>query len=152
MGHAEGLVHIGVEALDQRGDEVGVVGLLPGVEAQVLAELDAGTQGGQALAHRVHLPAGVAGGGRPAQMRAGHHLGALVQQPAQRRQRGGDAEVVGHRGPAVDADVERDVEVDPHQHASPFEVGEVLKERQAVQWVHRISSPTSRVRSTSRLE
>ena len=36
---AEGVVHVGVEAVDQPVDEAGVVGLLPGIEAEVLEQL-----------------------------------------------------------------------------------------------------------------
>ena len=81
MGGAEGLVDVGVEPLDEPLHERGVVRLLARVEAQVLHEPDARAQRLQPLPHRVHLPAGVGCAGRPAEMRAGHHLGALVQQP-----------------------------------------------------------------------
>ena len=139
VGGAEGLVDVGVEALDEPLHEGGVVRLLARVEAQVLHEPDARAQHLQPLPHRVHLPARVGGAGRPAEVRARHHVGTLVEQPAQRRQGGGDPEVVGHRGLAPHADVQRDVEVDPHQHALPVEVGEVLEERDAAQRVHRFS-------------
>ena len=152
VGGAEGLVHVGVEAGDEALHEGGVVGLLARIEAQVLGQLDPGAQRPQPLAHRVHLPAGVRGAGRPAEMRAGHHLGPLVLEPAQRRQRGRDPEVVGHRGPAPHADVEGDVEVDPHQHPLPVERGEIPQERDAAEGVHEGQPPTSTARSTRRLE
>jgi len=138
--HTEGLVHVGIETLDEGGHEHRVVALLAGVEPQVLTQLDAGAECGQPLPHRVHLPPGVPGGGGAPQVRAGHHLGTAVLQPAQRGQRGRDPEVVGHRGPAVDPDVEGHVEVDPHQHASAVELRKIREQRQPAQWVHPVSS------------
>ena len=49
---AEGLVDVVVEALDQRRAEHGVVGLLAGMEAQVLQQLDVATEFVQSTTHR----------------------------------------------------------------------------------------------------
>ena len=152
VGRSEGLVHVGVEAGDEPLHEGRVVRLLARVEAQVLRQLHAGAEGLQPLADRVHLPAGIRRAARPPEMRGGHHVGTLVLQPAQGRQRGGDAEVVGHRGPAAYPDVQRHVEVDPHQHAPALQRGEVPQERDAAEGVHQRQPPTRTVRSTSRLE
>ena len=141
VGCAEGLVHVGVEPLDEPLHERGIVRLLPRVEAQVLHEPDARAQHLQPLPHRVHLPAGVRGTGRTTEVRARHHVGALVEQAAQRGQGGGDPEVVGHRGLAPHADVQRDVEVDPDQHALAVELGEILQEWEPAQLAHRLSHP-----------
>ena len=85
-------------------------------------------------------------------MRRGHHLGPCVLQPAQRRQGRRDAEVVGHGGLAPHADVQGDVEVDPHQHPLAFEVGKVPEQRDAAQRVHAAQRPTTATRSTRRFE
>ena len=84
---AERLVHVGVVALDQPLHEGRVVRLLARVEAQVLGQRDAGAQGRQPLAHRVHLPARVRRPGRAAEMRRRRHHGPLVVQPPQGRHR-----------------------------------------------------------------
>ena len=112
MRRAERLVHVGVVAPYQALHEGGVVRLLARVEAQVVGEGDARAQRLEPFAHGVHLPPLVVLPRRPAQVRRGRHLGPPLEQPQQRREPGGDAEVVGHGGPAGHADVERDVEVD----------------------------------------
>ena len=131
MRRAEGLVDVGVVPLDQSLYERRVVRLLARVEAQVLGQRDARAQRTQPLAHRVHLPARVRRARRAAEVRRRRDLGALVEKAAQRRQRGVDAEVVGHGGLAPHADVERDVEVDPHEHPPALQGRQVAQERDA---------------------
>ena len=95
---AERLVHVGVIAPDHALHEGGVVRLLARVEPQVVGERHARAEGVEPPAHGVHLPPWVALPRRPAQVRRRGHLGAVVEEPLQRRERGGDAEVVGHGG------------------------------------------------------
>jgi hypothetical protein len=107
---AEGVVDVEVEAPDQLGDEVRVVGLLTGVEAEVLHELHAGGELLEPLTDGSHgvLLIGLALG--PAEVAADGDVGAPRLQPLDRRHRRGDAEVV------VDVPVgDRDVEVGPDQ-------------------------------------
>ena len=85
MGRAEGVVHVEVLALDQPGDEAGVVGLLPRVEAQVLHELDARCQLGQALAYRLHGEAGIGLAAGAPEVAACRHLRPVVDEPLDRR-------------------------------------------------------------------
>ena len=94
MGRAEGVVHVEVLALDQPGHEAGVVGLLARVEAQVLHELDAGCELGQALAHGLHGEAGIGLAVRPSEMAAHGHLRPVAQEPFDRRQGGAQPKVV----------------------------------------------------------
>ena len=123
----EGVLHEQVGVGGQLGREAGIVGLLAGVEAQVLehpqlallvAEGDlAPEQLGQPLRHRpqrqlrLGLPLG------PAQMRAHDHLRALVQQQLDGRHGRADAGVVGHV-----TGVQRHVQVGAHQHAPTGDV------------------------------
>ena len=79
VGHAEGVVDVGVVPVDQLLHETRIIGLLARVEAQVLEQLDRRSQGSQLLAHRPEVPLGVGGGGRASQMGAGGDLGPLRQ-------------------------------------------------------------------------
>ncbi len=163
MRRAERLVHVGVVTPDQALHEGRVVRLLAPVETQVLGELHARAQRLETLAHGVHLPPRVTVPRRAPEMRGGRDLGPLLEQPIQRGQRGGDAEVVGDGRPAAHTDVERDVEVDAHEDPAPVdrldrEVLEGGDARQSagapVRRAHRrqLPAPTSTARSTSRFE
>ena len=94
---AEGVVDVGVEALDQPGHEGRVVRLLARVVAEVLRQLDPGASS----ASRATGATEYLGSGRPLgrEMGARHHLGALAAQPLDGGQRSADAQVVGD--PAV---------------------------------------------------
>ena len=70
MRGAERVVDVGVDALDQLGDERRVVALLARVEAQVLEQLDAGRQLGQPRADRLHRVLRVGLALRPAEVAA----------------------------------------------------------------------------------
>ncbi len=54
MAGTEGVVDVGVDPLDQRGDELRIVALLARVEAQVLHQLDAGRELGEARPDGIH--------------------------------------------------------------------------------------------------
>ena len=119
---AEGVVHVGVEAVDEPRDEGRVVALLPRVEAQVLEQLDPRGQLGEAGADRGHGVALVRRALRPAEVGRRDHGRALLLQPPDGGQRGADAEVVGD-GTVL----HRDVEVGAEQDASAVERREVLE-------------------------
>ena len=106
MRRAEGVVARYRSALrGQLGREAGVVGLLASVEAEVLeqpqlallvAEGDlAAEQLGQPLGHRPQRQLRLRLALGPAQVRAHHHLRALVQQQLDGGHGGADAGVVG---------------------------------------------------------
>ena len=119
---AEGVVHVGVEAVDEPGHEGRVVALLARVEAQVLEQLDPGRQLGEPGADRRHRVALVGRALGPAEVGRGDDRGALLLQPLDGGQRGADAEVVGD-GPVLD----RHVEVGAEQDAPAVERREVLQ-------------------------
>ena len=83
VGGAEGLVHVGVEAVDQPLHEGGVVRLLARVEAQVLGQA---RRRGTATRSRSRTGSiSQRGSGAPAgrpRCEHGHHLGPLVLEPA----------------------------------------------------------------------
>ena len=137
----EGVVDVGVAGRGQGGRERGVVGLFPGVEAQVLEQHDAAgagpdQRGGhgiadgvgreghreveklrQALADRQQGESGIRSALGAAEMRP-HDEGrpALEGQP-QGREGGADARIV-----VDDAFAERDVEVDADEESPPVEL------------------------------
>ena len=144
VGHTEGLVHVGVEALDEGGHERRVVLLLPRREAQVLSELDPGTQGGEALPDRIHLPTrvGVAAG-RP------RCDAATTSAPWSCSQRSVGSAAVMRKSSATVARPSMPMcrgtlKSTRTSTRSPFDVGEVLEERQSVQWVHRVTPRPAR--------
>ena len=150
---AEGLVDVGVEALYQALHEGRVVGLLARVEAQVLGQPDPRAQhlrGARRTGSISQRGSGAPAG--PAQMRRRHHLRPLVLQPAQGRQGRRDAEVVGHGGLAPHADVQGDVEVDPHQHPLARRGRAGPRAAEYRERVHRAQPPTTVTRSTRRFE
>ena len=110
---AEGVVHVGVEAVDEPRDEGRVVALLPRVEPQVLEQLHAGGELGEPSADRGHGVAVVRRALRPAEVGRRDDGRALLLQPLDGGQRGADAEVVGD-GPVL----HRDVEVGAQQDAA----------------------------------
>ena len=127
----EGVVDVAVDALDEAAHEGVVVALLARVEAQVLEQLDAGGELGQAGAYRVH---GVLRVGRalgPAEVAGRDDAGAALLQPLQRRQGGADAEVVGDLA-AGERHVEVGADEDPLAVERPEARLEVLEGRDAV--------------------
>ena len=151
--HPEGLVHVGVEALDQRGHEGRVVALL--ARRRSAGCPSAPRRGTAPPAARAPDPSPSAGRGcRPVGPRCEQATTSAPWSSSQRRvgSAARDAEVVGHGGPPVDPDVERHVEVHPHQDTPPFEVGQVLEEWQPVPRRSPAQPPTSTVRSTRRFE
>ena len=134
MGGAEGVVDVDLGQAGQLLREAGVVGLLLGMEAQVLEQehlarpqtarsrLDRGAdavgdrldgaaqQLGQAHGHRRHAEAVDHLALGPAEMRREHDRTALLEEVRDGRQGGADARVVGHA-----AALERHVEVHPHE-------------------------------------
>ena len=108
---AERVVDIRVHAVDQRGDELRIVALLARVESEVLQELDARRQLGEALPDWLHRVLRVRLALGPTEVRCAHDVSTAAGQPFDGRQRGSDAEVVGDH-PVVD----RHVEVGAHQH------------------------------------
>ena len=92
---AERVVDVAVDAVDELGDEGVVVALLARVVAQVVEELDAGRELGEAGADRIHRVLRVRLALRPAEVAGGHDVRPAIGQPLDRRQRGTDAEVVG---------------------------------------------------------
>jgi hypothetical protein len=87
----EGVVDVGVVALDQAGDEGGIVCPLARVEAQVFQQLDARGQLGQAGPHRFHGEPRVGLALGPAEVAAGGDLGAGTLEPFDGGQGGPDA-------------------------------------------------------------
>ncbi len=120
---AEGVVHVGVVAVDQLLDEGRIVVLLARVEAKVLEQLDLRSQAGELFAHRADLPASVGCPLRATEVGARGDRPAPIEQVLERRQRSPDPEVVGDLGVTVLGLAERDVEVHPHQDARPAQLG-----------------------------
>ena len=124
VGGAEGVVDVGVVALDELGHEGGIVALLARIEAEVLEELDAGRQLLQAGPHRRHRVARVGLALRPTEVAARRHRGAGLLQPGDGGQGGADAEVVDHL-----ATGEGHVEIGPQQHPLAVERRQILQQR-----------------------
>jgi hypothetical protein len=144
VGGAKGVVDVGVLPGHQFGDEPRIVGLLTGIEAQVLQEVDAGGQLRQAGPHRLHRVAGVGLALGPAEVAARRHVRALLLQPRDGGQGGPDPEVVG------DAAVfDRDVEVRSEEDPLALEGQQVLQDGQLHAWW---ADPMSSAASTRRLE
>ncbi len=145
---AEGVVDVGVLAGDEAVDERLRVRLLARVEAEVVEQLDAGHEFGQAGAHRGEVVAGVGRALRPAEVGADRDVGAVVEQPLQGRDAGADAEVVRDDPRAVRAVGEGDVQVGPDEDPLAVEREQVLEHRDT--GAH--DAPTIATRSTSRFE
>ena len=73
---SERVVDVEIEAVDQTSREVGIVALLTRVEAQVLDQLDAGSQLGEAGANRRHRELRCRLALRPAEVAGTHDLAA----------------------------------------------------------------------------
>src|SRR5262245_44269201 len=145
VGGAERVVDVRVHALDQLGHERRVVGLLTGVEAEVLEQLGAWRELGQTRPHRLHGVARIGLPLRPPEVGRADHGRAVVLQPADRRHSGADPEVV--RDAAV---VQGHVEVRTDEDPPALDGRQVLEQRQAV---HSASlGPANKVKSTRRLE
>ena len=125
MRGPEGVVDVAVDPLDEPGGESRVVAFLPGVETEVLQQLDAGRQLGQPCPHRVHRVLRVWLPLRAAQMAGCDDLRAALLQPLQRRQSGADTEVVGDPRRVA---VERHVEVGADEDPLPVERSQLLLE------------------------
>ena len=137
---AEGVVHVDVGQRRQLRGELGIVALFAGVEAQVLEQQDLargervrrlrglGTDAlldeAHGLAEQLRQPhrdrrereLGLLLALRLAEVGRAEDPRPLLEREAQRRQRLGDARVVGHA-----AAVERHVEIDPQEEFSPLE-------------------------------
>jgi hypothetical protein len=155
MGNAESVVDIGVVAGREAVDEGGIVGLLTGIEAEVVQESHARGQLRQSFPDRSQVVAGVTGPVGSSQMGADGDVGAVTGEPVQRRHGGPDTEVVGHhRGTGGTVrPPERDVEVGTDENFAAVDVGEILEkgktgERIGPGGCHR---PTRAARSTRRL-
>ncbi len=138
---AEGVVHVDVRQLAERGRELIVVLGLARLEADVLeqqhparlqaidgcvgarsddvvGEVDVRTgQLGQTRRDRRQREGGVGRALGPSEVAREDHLRAAAAQVLDRRQRRADASVVGDR-----AVLDRDVEVDADEHAAPVDV------------------------------
>ncbi len=125
---AEGVVDIGVEAVDETVHEGGVVALLPRVEAEVLEQRHPGRQHGQAVPDGSHVETGVDRALGPPEVRARRDRRTPLREPRQGREGGPDAEVVGHHHAAAGVLGQGHVEVDAHQDPSPVELGKVLEQ------------------------
>ena len=106
MGCAERVVDVEVLPLHELLHEGGITRFLPRVEPEVLEQLDARCELGEASAHRCHRPSVVGLPLRPAEMTARGDRGTATDEPLDRRERGSDAQIVGDL-----AVLERDVEV-----------------------------------------
>ena len=95
MGGAERIVHVGVHPLDQPGDEGGVVGLLTGIEPEVLEQLRPGCQLGEPGPDGIHRVPGIRLPLRSAEVAGAHHRRPPILQPGDGGEGGADAEVVG---------------------------------------------------------
>ena len=96
VGGAERVVDVGVDPVDELGDERRIVALLARVEAQVLQQLDARAPARPAAPEPA--PSSTSGSGAPfgrPRWLAQTTVAPLRLQPFDRRQRGADAEVVG---------------------------------------------------------
>ena len=120
MCRTEGVVDVGIDAIDQLGDECGIVALLPRVEPQVLEQLDTGCQLTQTGAHCVHRVLRVRLALGPAEVAGGDHGGAALGEPVDRGERGADAEVVGDL-----AVLHRNVEIGANEHPLTAQVAQV---------------------------
>ena len=131
---AEGVVHVDVEPLHEPVDELRVVRRLTRVEAQVLLELDLGSELGEDLAQRLDREGGI-----------GHPLGlprwvhAVTCAPwAKSHEMVGMAALIRKSSstvgsPSVVRRAERDVEVDTQQDPGAVEWRKILEERKARQ-------------------
>ena len=127
----ESVVHVGVVALDEAVDEGRIAGGLACLEPQVLQQVHPRRQRRQPAAHRLDGVAGVGAALGASEVGAGRDRGPLLLQPAQRRQGGPDAQVVGYlRDGGPTAAGERHIEVDPHQHGAALQRTEILQARQ----------------------
>jgi len=127
MGHPEGVVDIGVVAVDELVDEVGVVGALARVESEVVEELHLRSQLGQPVSHRRQVPSDIGRSVGASQMGAGGDVCAPIEEIAQCREGGPDPEIVADRGGSAFTAVEWHVEVHPDQHAGSIEWGKIAE-------------------------
>ena len=127
MGGAERIVHVGVHPLDQPGDEGGVVGLLTGIEPEVLEQLRPGRQLGEPGTDRIHRVPGIRLPLRSAEVAGAHHRRPPILQPGDGGEGGADAEVVRDL-----VAFQRHVEVCADEHPLSLHRGQVLQQGQAV--------------------
>ena len=125
VGDAEGVVHVGVVAVDQFVHEGRIVALLARVEPQVLEQFDLGSQPRELVTDRPQVPAGVRCAVRAAQVGAGGDRRPPFEQVVEGGKGSPDAEVVGDRRRLAGTGLERHVEVHPHENAGPVEVRQV---------------------------
>jgi len=144
MGGPEGVVDVEVATLDEPVDEGRAVGLLTRVPPQVVEQRHPGNELGQPGAHRRQVGLGVRRALGPAQVAARGDLGAVVEQPPQRRDRRPDAQVVVDDARPVARCRQGDVEVAADEDALTGRIREILQLLE--------SHPIRTARSTRRLE
>ena len=125
MRDAEGVVDVGILALDELEDERRVVGLLALGETQVFQQFDP-VDSSSAVPHGPEIEVGVDLALGTTEVRTGGDLSSVVTQPLQGGQGRTDPEVVSDDTFALWRLCYRDVEVDPNQNVLSLQVPEIL--------------------------
>ena len=94
MGDPKGIIDVGIEASNEFCSERGIIRFFAGIEAQVLHDLDTGSQLCNSLRNDIEREPGIHLSLGSIHVRATHHGGTLVQEPLQGRERGSNSKVV----------------------------------------------------------